>query len=77
MNEETQKRLRLAGIFLLIFANACLTLLGDTSAPERIRVLTDECENYLMNSDEFQAPPSNCIQEMEFLLKRLNNKLKE
>jgi hypothetical protein len=74
MNENVVKWVRLAGITMLILANACFALLGDTTVS---RLISQQCELYLLNGDEFSVPPLNCIDELKFLKKRVEKKINE
>lgn len=73
MDEESQKWVRIIGVVLLVFANACFTFLGGTNN----QMLTEACERFLMDSDEFHVPPLNCVKELFYLEKRIQKRLND
>lgn len=80
MDEQLKKYIQYIGIFLLVFAQSCLTLVGisfPTNTPKKPRVLlTEDCEQYLVNNDKYAVPPVNCKEELKALYKRTKEVIK-
>jgi hypothetical protein len=76
LTDKQKEWLRLIGVGLVILGNLFLSVLGLNPKTDR-ELLSKECESWILNHDEYTAPPSECSAQVVYLRKRLDRESKE
>lgn len=76
MKEKIQEWLKMVGVCLVVFGHIVLSLAG-LSFSQRKQILSNECEDWLIEHDEFTVPPGNCKEQIEYLNRRLDKESEE
>jgi hypothetical protein len=78
LTDKQKEWIKVVGVSLVILGNLFLTWIGIRQPePTKFRYLSKECSEWLLEHDDFTAPPNNCEKEIKFLQKRLNKEVKE
>ena len=77
--DKQKEWVKAVGVWFIVLGNLLFTLIGfkqqPTSIPQTKTLLTKECSSWLMEHDDFTAPPVNCREELKLLKKRVDKEV--
>jgi hypothetical protein len=76
LSDSQKEWVKSIGVGLIVIGNLLLSLLGIKPQDAPRQLLTKDCENWLLDHDDFTVPPLNCREELRLLQKRLDKEEK-
>jgi hypothetical protein len=75
LSDDQKKWLKIIGVAFIVVGNVVMSILGFATGTGKL--MSSQCEEWLLTHDEFTAPPQNCGQEIKYLKKRCDKEVKE
>ena len=77
LTDEHKKWFKIIGVSLVILGNAVLSFFGFVKSGGGSKLIDSQCEDWLLEHDEFTMPPKDCGEQIKYLKRRLNKEAEE